>query len=86
MVEAEEALVTAASVFVDGPEALHAGDLAGPVQRGSFAESDVRGTLADLVTRRHPGRASETEVTLFKSLGSALRDLVTAVLAVEHSR
>lgn len=85
MVEAEEALVTSASVFVDGPEALHAGDLAGPVQRGTFAESDVRATLPDLVTGRHPGRASETEVTLFKSVGSALQDLVAAVLVVERS-
>lgn len=85
MVEAEEALVTSASVFVDGPEALHAGDLAGPVRRGTFDASDVRATLADLVTRRHPGRASATEVTLFKSVGSALQDLVAAALVVERS-
>lgn len=86
MVEADEALVTSASVFVDGPEALHAGDLAGPIGRGRFTDADVRGTLADLVTGRHGGRGregQETEVTLFKSVGSAIQDLVAAVLVVE---
>ena len=68
-----------------GSQHLHAGDLDGPVRRGTFAASDVRATLADLVTRRHPGRASATEVTLFKSVGSALQDLVAAALVVESS-
>ncbi|MGC5585920.1 ornithine cyclodeaminase family protein [Ornithinimicrobium sp. W1665] len=83
MVEADEALVTSAKVFIDGPEALHAGDLAGPLERGTFTETDVHGTLADLVTGRHGGRRAAAEVTLFKSVGSALEDLVAAVLVVE---
>lgn len=86
MVEADEALVTSASVFIDGPEALHAGDLAGPLERRSFHDTDIRGTLADLVTGQHGGRSEAdrgTEVTLFKSVGSAIQDLVAAVLVVE---
>lgn len=83
MVEADPALVTSVEVFVDGPEALHAGDLAGPLASGAFGEDDVRGTLADLVTGRHAGRQSDGAVTLFKSVGSALQDLVAAVLVVE---
>lgn len=83
MVEADEALVTAASVFVDGPEALHAGDLAGPLARGTLTEAGVRGTLADLVSGRHTGREDETEVTLFKSVGTALEDLVAAAVVLE---
>lgn len=83
MVEADEALVTSASVFVDGPEALHAGDLSGPLARGSLRDTDIRATLADLVTGRHGGRRAETEVTVYKSVGNAIQDLVAAVLVVE---
>lgn len=83
MVEADEALVTLAEVFTDGPEALLAGDLAGPLERGTFAETDVRATLADLAAGRHTGRRDQDEVTLFKSVGTALEDLVAAALVVE---
>src|SRR5690606_11232333 len=84
MVEADEALITSGSLFVDVREALHeAGDLTGPLARGILRESDVRGTLADLCAGRHPGRESADEVTVFKSVGTALEDLVAAGLVWE---
>lgn len=84
MVEADEALVTTARVFVDVREALHeAGDLTGPLARGILHESDILGTLADLASGAHPGRQEQDEVTLFKSVGTALEDLVAAALVWE---
>ncbi|MCK0113032.1 ornithine cyclodeaminase family protein [Ornithinimicrobium sp. F0845] len=81
MVEADEALVTSASLFVDVPEALReAGDLTGPLARGILQESDVRGTLADLCAGQRRGRGAPEEVTVFKSVGTALEDLVAAGL------
>lgn len=87
MVEADPALVTTASLFVDVPEALHeAGDLTGPLRDGILQQSDVRATLADLCTGAHPGRESTEEVTVFKSVGTALEDLVAAGLVWDAHR
>lgn len=86
MVEADEALVRAASVFVDVPAAIQeSGDLAGPIERGSLTPADVRGDLSDLAAGRHTGRQEEGEITVFKSVGTALADLVAAVLVVERA-
>lgn len=79
MVEADEELVTTASLFVDVPEALtEAGDLTDPLGRGSLLPTDVLATLTDLASGRHTGRASAEEVTVFKSVGTALEDLIAA--------
>lgn len=84
MVEADATLVTTASVFVDVREALReAGDLTGPLRDGILRETDVLATLGDLAAGTHPGRTSEDEVTVFKSVGTALEDLVAAGLVWE---
>lgn len=81
MIEADEALVTSARVVVDIPEARYTcGELAGPLRRGTLTEDDVAVTLADLASGRDPGRRDASEITLFKSVGSAAEDLAAAVL------
>jgi ornithine cyclodeaminase len=40
----------------------------------------VEGELADLVSGRVAGRQSAQEITLFKSVGTAIEDLATARL------
>lgn len=87
MVEADANLVTTASLFVDVREALReAGDLVGPLRDGILREGDVLATLGDLADGTHPGRTREDEVTLFKSVGTALEDLVAAGLVWESRR
>jgi ornithine cyclodeaminase len=54
------------------------GDLAKPLADGLIAESDVLGDLYDLAGGRHEGRSSADEITLFKSVGTALEDLAAA--------
>ena len=82
MREADDAAVTRASLFVDTRNGgLHeAGDIVDPLRRGIIAESDVRADLFDLARGRHAGRASRDEITLFKSVGTALEDLAAAML------
>lgn len=72
--EADETAIARSAVFVDTDAALHeAGELKG-VER-------VRGTLAGLCRGEVAGRTGEGEITLFKSVGTALEDLAGAILA-----
>ena len=82
MREADDEAIRRARVFVDTRAgALHeAGDLTQPIAAGVIGEADVVADLADLCSGRHRGRASGAEISLFKSVGTALEDLVTARL------
>lgn len=85
MRESDDAAVRVASLFVDTREGgLHeAGDIVQPLQAGVITAADVRADLFDLCRGTHPGRASDDEITLFKSTGAALEDLAAAILAFE---
>lgn len=83
MRESDDDCVAASSVFVDSVAgAVLAGDLAQPLADGLITEADIRSDLAGLVDTSHPGRTDENEITLFKSAGFALEDLVAARLAL----
>lgn len=82
MREADDALMAAASVFVDTREGAlaEAGDLVQPIAAGLIGEDAVRGDLSALVRGAHPGRQAPDEITLFKSVGTAVADLGAARL------
>lgn len=82
MREADDALMSQGSLFVDthAGALAEAGDLRQPMERGLITRESVRAELADLVLGRHPGRAGDTEITVFKSVGSAIEDLAAARL------
>lgn len=82
MREADDAAVRRASLFVDTRTGglKEAGDIVDPIKRGVIAESDVKADLFDLARGVHPGRGSAEEITLFKSVGTALEDLAAAML------
>jgi ornithine cyclodeaminase/alanine dehydrogenase-like protein (mu-crystallin family) len=86
MRESDDALVARAEVFVDtfAGALKEAGDLVQPLARGVFKRDHVRAELADLVAGRHQGRRNMEEVTLFKSVGTALEDLCAARLVFER--
>ena len=87
MRECDDALVAGASVFVDtyAGALQEAGDLVQPIAAGTVSSEHVVAELADLVTGRHPGRTGVTEITLFKSVGTALEDLCAARLVFERA-
>jgi alanine dehydrogenase len=85
MREADDEAVRRSRVFVDSPAALEeAGDLFQPIGHGRFREEDVAGDLAGLARGTCPGRRDAAEITLFKSVGTALEDLAAARLAFER--
>lgn len=81
MREADDEAVRRATLFVDTLDgALGAGDLAQPLDAGVISAGDIAADLASLAALRHPGRTSDSEITLFKSVGFALSDLAAARL------
>jgi len=78
--EADDDAVRRARLFVDTFEGAlaEAGDLIDPIARGVISRDRVEGELADLVTGRVVGRRTAGEITLFKSVGTALEDLAAA--------
>ncbi len=86
MREGDDALIARAEIFVDSYAGAlkEAGDLVQPLASGALARERVRAELAELVTGAHPGRKSAEEITLFKSVGTALEDLCAACLVLER--
>jgi ornithine cyclodeaminase len=82
MRECDDDAVARASLFVDTRTGglKEAGDIVDPIRRGIITPEDVRADLFDLCRGRHAGRASAEEVTLFKSVGTAIEDLAAAIL------
>jgi len=80
MRETDTAAVVRAQVFVDtlAGALSEAGDLVQPLAAGEIGREHVRGELAQLVRDEVPGRQSAQEITLFKSVGTALEDLAAA--------
>jgi ornithine cyclodeaminase len=84
MREADDAAILRARIFVDtfAGALAEAGDLTQPIERGLIAREHVRGELAQLLRGEVAGRTSADEITLFKSVGTALEDLAAARLVV----
>lgn len=81
MREVDDALVAASALYVDTADALHeSGDLVQPIAAGIISGDRVIGTLAELCRGEVRGRTSADQITLFKSVGSSLADLVAATL------
>lgn len=82
MREADDALMASATLFVDtrAGALAEAGDLVQPVAAGLIGEDAVRADLSALVRGEHPGRREPEEITLFKSVGTAVADLGAARL------
>ena len=84
--ETDDEAFSRAEVFVDTREGAlaEAGDLLIPLQNGAFSRDDIRAELAELTAAGHPGRTSEEEITLFKSVGASLEDLAAAIKCFEN--
>ena len=78
--ECDTALVVKSKVYLDTYVNCfnEAGEVLVPIEEGVFKKEDVKGELAELCMAKVKGRESDSEITLFKSVGSALSDLVGA--------
>jgi ornithine cyclodeaminase len=78
--ELDGATVAAASLFVDRRESTinESGDYLFALREGAISDGHIRAELGEILTGQAKGRTSETEITLFKSLGLAVEDLASA--------
>src|SRR5262249_27150619 len=60
-----------------------AGDVLIPLKNGTIGRDQIVADLHEIASGKKQGRASRDDITLFKSLGCALEDLVTAKLVYE---
>ena len=88
MQEVPAATVARATVVVDAVEAAlaEAGDLIKPLEQGLVGREHFRRELGMVAAGTAPGRTSAEEITLFKSVGNAVQDVVVARRAVERAR
>lgn len=86
MQEIDPALVASTNLFVDQVEAtlLEAGEVIAAIAAGDLAKEHLA-ELGHLVNGSRPGRQSEDEVTLFKSVGLAVQDLCAAARALHRA-
>ena len=81
MREADDAAIKRARLYVDTLGALkEAGDLIQPIKRKVITAAKVQGTLTQLCRGEIRGRKKADEITLFKSVGTAIEDLAAAML------
>lgn len=85
MRESDDSAIRRARVYVDTRAGAmkEGGDIVIPLQSGVLTAEAISGDLYDLTRGTAPGRRSDTEITLFKSVGAALEDLAGAILAYE---
>jgi ornithine cyclodeaminase len=86
--ELEADVVAGASLFVDRRESTvnESGDYLGAVAERGIGPEHILAELGELLVGAHPGRRSDEELTVFKSLGLAAEDLAAAALCVEVAR
>jgi alanine dehydrogenase len=82
--ESDDDVITRARIFVDtlAGAFAEAGDILDPLQRGVISRDSILGELSDLVRGRSQGRTGPEEITLFKSVGTAIEDLSAAQMIV----
>jgi ornithine cyclodeaminase/alanine dehydrogenase len=87
MRELDSEVVRRSRVVVDRRQAaqVEAGDIVIPTQEGVIGADHIVGELAEIVTGVVPGRTAAHEITLFKSVGLALQDAVTAALVYRRA-
>jgi ornithine cyclodeaminase len=86
--ELDSETVRRARVILDAESAAgrEAGEILLPIAEGVINQEHVKGMLADVVSRKVAGRESLDEITLFKSCGLAIEDLVAATLAYSRAK
>jgi ornithine cyclodeaminase len=85
MRETDDETVRRARIFVDTRDGAfaEAGDILLPLASGVIADSDVLGDLPALCRGDPIGRLNQEDITMFKSVGTAVEDWAAATLAYE---
>jgi alanine dehydrogenase len=84
--ELDEAAVARALVVVESRATALAPPPAGSNDLSGIAPEDVHAELGELVSGSRPGRTSDDQITLYKSVGVAVQDTAAAALALARAR
>ncbi|MBS7653672.1 ornithine cyclodeaminase family protein [Candidatus Bathyarchaeota archaeon] len=86
--EVDETVIKKAKIVVDQKSAAleEAGDIIIPLKAGIITENDIYAELGELAAGLKPGRKSDSEITLFKSVGLGIQDCAAAWLAYTRAR
>lgn len=90
--ELDDETVTDAYVVVESraaalaPVPAGANDLTEPIRAGVIDEGHVRAEIGELVLGTQEGRSSDSQITLYKSVGIAAQDAAAAALVVTAAR
>jgi alanine dehydrogenase len=82
MREADDDAVRRARVYVDtrAGATKEAGDIVQPLKSGALKKESIHGDLFGLCREEAKGRSGNMQITLFKSVGTAIEDLAAAML------
>lgn len=85
--EADDETLLRSRVVVDTYDGCmaEAGDILIPLKKGIIQSDRIVGDLHQIVSEKRIGRRQSRDITLFKSVGCALEDLVTAKLVYDRA-
>lgn len=77
--------VARAAFFVDSRQSALAesGDLKAPLDAGMVGPEHILAELGEVLLGRHPGRREEREITVYKSLGLGVQDIMSGFAIAE---
>ncbi|HJX82787.1 MAG TPA: ornithine cyclodeaminase family protein, partial [Candidatus Angelobacter sp.] len=85
--EVDDETIRRARIVVDTYDGSleEAGDLLIPLRNGSILQEHILADLHEIASGKEHGRTQPGDITLFKSVGCALEDLVTARLVFKQA-
>ena len=83
--ELPSALIQNSKVYVDHLPAskIEAGNILIPISEEVYNWDNIAGELGQLVDKKINGRSTESDITVFNSIGNAAQDLVIAAMVHE---
>lgn len=87
--EIDPALIARADkIYCDCKESVlsESGDILIPLRQGLISESDICGGLGEVINGVIPGRETDNEIIVFKTVGIAGQDLLTSALIFDRIR
>jgi ornithine cyclodeaminase len=88
MRELDARVIADSSFYVDRRESTEAeaGDYRDALERGAIQPGHIRGEIGEILIGSVPGRQSDDELTVFRSMGLAVEDLAAAEYVVRRAR
>ena len=80
-------LIQNARVYVDSfiSSQSEAGNLIIPIEHGDYEWNRIECEIGTLINSNTEGRANESDITIFNSVGSAIQDLVISTIVMEKN-